>query len=305
MAKNHQSKKGKSPKEKAKAQAKNVLADMRASGIDVPRGSGRGYGDNLKQLALHMNQVHGKSLRGATVDDVTQFLVDKAVKNGQSSLNIIRQAAERMLRFTGQLGEVEKLQTIYTEKHEVLKSRAYSPEQIEAIAARQTEKHALATLVANEAGLRAHEMLNIARIDEINPHVRRSSSFKFAGREDTVAYVVKGKGGLKREIRLSHSVSERLEARRLEKPRFVMDREIRYTQRYDIGGGKRWSDSFSAASKRALGFSNGAHGCRHSYAQRRMDALTVGNRVEYEAALEAVSQELGHLRPGITKVYLR
>lgn len=53
----------------------------------------------------------------------------------------------------------------------------------------------------------------------------------------------------------------------------------------------------------ALGWSRGAHGVRHSYAQERMAELQRGLR--YDDALEVVSQELGHFRPGITREYLR
>ena len=71
-----------------------------------------------------------------------------------------------------------------------------------------------------------------------------------------------------------------------------------------ISGGKNWSNSFSAASKRVLGWSFGAHGVRHSYAQNRMDELQQRGFL-YPVALEIVSQALGHFRPDITEVYLR
>jgi len=82
------------------------------------------------------------------------------------------------------------------------------------------------------------------------------------------------------------------------------DREINYLQRYDIGGGHKWSCSFSKASSRTLFFSNGGHGLRHSYAQERMDELK-GLGLSRQVALETVSQELGHFRAEITEVYLR
>ena len=84
----------------------------------------------------------------------------------------------------------------------------------------------------------------------------------------------------------------------------VKDQKINYLQRYDIGAGKRWSDSFSKASKRTLFFSTGAHGLRHSYAQERMrELMSIG--FKRSLALETVSQEMGHFRPEITEVYLR
>ena len=62
--------------------------------------------------------------------------------------------------------------------------------------------------------------------------------------------------------------------------------------------------SFSKASNRALFFSNGGHGLRHSYAQERMDELK-GLGLSRQVALETVSQELGHFRAEITEVYLK
>jgi integrase len=103
---------------------------------------------------------------------------------------------------------------------------------------------------------------------------------------------------------LSKELADRLEDRRFDEPKQVTDRGVFYEQRYDIGGGKQFTDSFSKASDRALDWSTGAHGLRHSYAQERMDEL---QKIGYdrETALETVSQEMGHFRSEITEVYLR
>ena len=117
-------------------------------------------------------------------------------------------------------------------------------------------------------------------------------------------YTVSGKGGLIREIAISVGLAEQLESCRLNAPRKVTDRDIFYQQYYDLGGGKQWSDSFSKAAKRVLGWSTGAHGVRHTYAQARMRTLqSLG--MSYESALAVVSQEMGHFRGDITEVYLR
>ena len=54
----------------------------------------------------------------------------------------------------------------------------------------------------------------------------------------------------------------------------VRDRGVFYVQKYDLAGGKKFTDSFAKASERALGWSTGAHGLRHSYAQERLKNLT-------------------------------
>ena len=117
-------------------------------------------------------------------------------------------------------------------------------------------------------------------------------------------YVVAGKGGLRREVLLGRDIAARLEARRLKTPREVRDRGIVYRQHYDISGGNTWSKSFTDASERALGWSNGAHGLRHSYAQERMAELQHTGK-GYAQAREVLSQELGHFRADVVETYLR
>ena len=117
------------------------------------------------------------------------------------------------------------------------------------------------------------------------------------------SHTVVGKGGLVREVLLSVGLADRLEERRLEARASVVDRGVRYLQRYDIGGGHAFSASFSRASVEALGKSRGAHGMRHAYAQKRMRKLM--HHAEHRLALAIVSEELGHLRPDVVQTYLR
>jgi integrase len=183
-------------------------------------------------------------------------------------------------------------------------SRAYNTEQIARIAAHQATHNALATEIALAAGLRAHELLGLRRTHHREPDHRPAHSMKFSGiRESTIGYSVHGKGGLVREVRIPISLARRLEKTRLAEPRAATDRGINYQQMYAIGGGQPWSKSVSAASKKALGWSNGAHGLRHAYAQQRMAMLE--RHLPRSQALEVVSQEMGHFRPEITEVYLR
>jgi integrase len=176
---------------------------------------------------------------------------------------------------------------------------------VQLIAAAQTPRHALATRIAHAAGLRAHELLTLHLISEQPASGHRPwSPARFQGRADQVRYTVVGKGGLVREVALPRPLAVQLEARRLPGPTRVIDRQVYYMHCYDIGGGKGWSESFRAASHRALEWSTGAHGLRHSYAQERVEELqNLG--MDYHEALEVVSQEMGHFRPDITEVYLR
>ena len=65
-----------------------------------------------------------------------------------------------------------------------------------------------------------------------------------------------------------------------------------------------WSKSFTLRSKRELGFSRGAHGLRHGYAQARLSALK-SRGLNEGIAKTILSQELGHFRKEIVEVYLR
>jgi integrase len=223
---------------------------------------------------------------------------------GQKTLDQERQAIQLMQQHvTGHLALGERLPVIKSEQQQVLESRAYTPAQISAITERQTDKNALATEIAHAAGLRAHEILTLRRADERPADARPTRDEKFAVRQGE-RYTVVGKGGLCREVLIPHELANRLEATRLEQPERVTDRGVYYQSNYAIGGGQRWSNSFSQASNVALGRSTGAHGLRHSYAQERMGELQ-RDGLSYRDALQVVSQEMGHFRDSITEVYLR
>ena len=167
----------------------------------------------------------------------------------------------------------------------------------------QLKRNSLSTEIAYAAGLRGHELLTIRRIEERDPSSRSELAEKFQGREGK-RYTVKGKGGLVREVCIPSNLAQQLESRRLKSPVKVTDRSVHYAKYYDINGGKNWSSSFTQASKRTLGWSSGAHGLRHSYAQERMHELQ-SSGMKRDLALEVVSQEMGHFRKDITEIYLR
>lgn len=191
-----------------------------------------------------------------------------------------------------------------SEKETHLSTRSYTQAQVGRIALAQSERNSLATQIAHCSGLRAHELLTIRPENERPAATHREwRPERFAGREGE-RYTVAGKGGLVREVLLSRELAARLEATRLGEPRPVTDRGVNYRQQYDLAGGRARSQSFSAASQRELGFSNGAHGLRHSYAQERMEELQ-GRGMSYEQAKGTVAQEVGHFSAETTEAYLR
>jgi integrase len=182
-------------------------------------------------------------------------------------------------------------------------SRAYTAAQVERIAQTQSEANALATRIAYHAGLRAHELLTLRPAKEGKPSVHRVwSPARFRGRQGE-RYLVTGKGGLVREVLIPHDLARELETHRIT-PERVRDRGVIYTRCYHVGGGHAWSQSFSDCSQRELGWSTGAHGLRHSYAQERLRELQARG-IPYLTTRSIVSQELGHFRADMVLTYLR
>lgn len=289
-----------------KAQAEHAVSRKIALGTgrhDHPNdgrihslGTARGYEQALKGFADYLRQHHLGDLRSATEEEARHYLAERSQVVGQTTLDLDRQAIQIHLG--------QKLEIVCSSKESTLSTRSYTPAQVERIANAQSEANSLATRLAYHAGLRAHELLTLRPVGEraASGH-RQWNAERFTGREGD-SYTVAGKGGLVREVVLSRELVTALEARRLEEPRLVIDRGVHYNQHYDIGGGRTWSQSFSSASKRELGFSNGGHGLRHSYAQERMNELQQRGQ-RYDQAKATVAQEVGHFDRNTTEAYLR
>ncbi|MDH5509361.1 MAG: site-specific integrase [Nitrospinota bacterium] len=256
------------------------------------------YERHLSNVAQWLENTRaGHGLPKLTAEEAMRYLNDKAAIASQSEVDQCRQAMECHLG--------RKLSRVRSEQSHVSSGRSYSSDQLKAIRYSQSERNAFSTQIADAAGLRAHELLTIAPISERPPSEHRNwDKAIFAGREDWKRYTVIGKGGLCREVRLPSNVASRLEERRLAMPESRRDRGVNYLSRYDLPGGNSWSKSFGEASLRVLGFSNGAHGCRHSFAQRAMETYQ-SRGYSYCDSLASVAQELGHFHPKVTEVYLR
>lgn len=263
-------------------------------------GTARNYQAALTRAAEYDRAKGGRGIRTWDREQATAYLTERARTVGQKTLDLDRQA----LQILPNTGRLPRVRSENTKPGLADQGRAYTPAQVRAIAQAQTAHNGLATEIAHAAGLRAHELLTLQPAAQRAPSTHRTwSEDRFAGREG-VRYTVEGKGGLVREVQVPRALAERLEALRLDSPRTVTDRGIRYEQHYAIGGGSSWSQSCTAASQRTLGYSSGAHGLRHSYAQSRVSELqSVG--YTYDRALSAVSQEMGHFRADITEIYLR
>ncbi len=286
----------------ADKQAANVMKQIQGKVISSV-GTVRNYENSLSKVAEYANRELNCGLKEITPEQAHQYLTDRSVEVGQKTLDMERQAIQSMMyHVSNKLGTDEKLSVIKSESKQILISRSYTQEQVSMVANSQNDRNSLSTEIAHAAGLRAHELFTIQRIDERKPDERPALESKFSQRNG-LRYTVEGKGGLVREIQIPKYLSERLEQYRLDTPKELVDRGINYLTRYNIAGGKNWSNSFSSASNRSLNWSGGGHGLRHSYAQERMNELQ--QHMTRDQALEVVSQEMGHFRPDITEVYLR
>lgn len=291
-----------SPESQGAKQSASVMKEIQGDVIQSV-GTVRNYEQSLKNIATELAR-NGESLRDITADKAVSYLEARASEVGQSALNMERQALQvMMVNVTNQLKQGETLTVIKSQKETSFQSKSYSEYQINSISQKQAEHNALATQIAYSTGLRAHELITLSPVNERSADERPSLSEKFSQREGVI-YTVTGKGGLTREVSIPKDLAVKLEERRFETPMPVTDRGINYEQKYDIGAGQSWSKSFSKVSTSQLGYSNGAHGLRHTYAQERMTELR-SEGLSRDKALEVVSQEMGHFRPEITEVYLR
>jgi integrase len=292
----------------SRSQAKQAVAQKLA--LNTPRhgnsndgkihslGTARAYTQALQGYAEFIRESNGGSLfrAGMKPEMAMSYLQHRAGEVGQKTLDLDRQAIQMHIG--------NQLPVVKSSMETRLTCRSYTADQVKMVAASQTERNGLATEIAYGAGLRAHELLTLQKAGERGPSPHREwTKGRFTGR-DGERYTVQGKGGLIREVMIPRDLADRLEALKLAEPRNVTDRGIHYRQLYDINGGNRWSKSFTTAASRTLGWSRGAHGLRHGYAQERMEELQRSG-MKYEQAKGIVAQEVGHFDKETTEVYLR
>ncbi|MDD1016949.1 site-specific integrase [Pseudomonas rubra] len=286
---------------KPSTQAKILSKSMYNSGLISGLGTSHSYEASLKLAAQWLRSSGRGALHELTPKAAKAYLHERSREVGQKTLDRDRQALQAVLRQIGKLNDKQRLNVIKAEKPQSLRSRNYTPDQVQRIISHQTVRNGFSTELAATAGLRAHELRTLLPASERPMDDRPADPEKF---REGVRYTVVGKGGLVREVSLPSHLAAQLETRRLDEPVIVIDRLIHYRSFYDIAGGQAWSQSFSRASNSALGFSNGAHGLRHSYAQDRNREIQA-RLGEVQRAKAIVSQELGHFRPEITDTYLR
>lgn len=295
-----------------KSQAMHYAREIRNMGRSQSLGTLRIDEAALTRFARYLKENKLGSLKEFTAAKINpernQVILDYLTTRRQKGLtqSTIDQDRQSLQRLSGE--KFLRAKATLAKGGKASHYRHYTLEQISLIADTQKPHNSLATKIAAYAGIRAHELITLRSVSE-RPKSERDregqvwEDRRFSGLSGRL-YSVVGKGGLCREVVLSHELAHALEAVKLDQPRKVTDRGIHYHQFYDLSGGQKWSQSFTQASQKELGWSDGAHALRHTYAERRLDQL-LKSGLTRERSLRIIAQEMGHFRSEITEVYLR
>jgi len=291
----------------AKAQAVHAVSQRlaigkarhgsRDDGLIHSIGTAVAYAQSIATFTQWLQSERLGDLRGAGRVEALRYLELRSTEVGQAQLNKDRQAIQSHLG--------ERLPVLKSEVEVIRGSKLYTAEQLAMIREHQSPPHALATAIVEATGIRSHELLTLRPAAEQPRSSHRDwRSDLHAGIEGHLFSVV-GKGGLVRDIRVPFHLAERLErlaAARHAAPQRIIDRHVHYESLYGIGG-QAWSQSFSAASRRALGWSAGGHSIRATWACARVEQLqSMGYGID--DAKSITSQNLGHFRPDVLDYYL-
>lgn len=246
---------------------------------------------------LHKNR-DGKHLKNSTIADAGVYLEDRAANRKQSTIDLDRQAINLHLH------SEEALPFIASKLLTTPQNRAYSQKQIALLMEHADEALRLSIALVVDAGLRSMELVSIACPNQLMASPRDWNAGLFTGREGARQFVVHGKGGLLREVRVSQKFTDQLMRCARPRPARVSHRGAHLTAHFLLNAGHQFSIDFGKLSKKVLGFSHGAHGLRHSFAQRRRNELLCCG-FSLQESIEILSQELGHFSIANTLAYLR
>ncbi len=252
----------------------------------------------LAVYAKWLLKLNGRHLKNSKLQDAKAYLSEIASTKKQSTVSLARQAINMHIHPT------TPLVFVTSQVPTIPKNRAYSRKQIDLLCACADPLLRFSILLAADAGLREMELMSIAPKCALSSSARNWSNDRFRGRHGDQGYVVHGKGGLLREVYVSHGLAIELDSHLRPEMLRVRHRGAHLNSYFDLMGGHEFAIKFGRLSKKILGFSNGAHGLRHSFAQNRRDQLICCG-FSIEEAIQILSQELGHFSTKNTLAYLR
>ena len=179
---------------KPEKQAKDLVKELWKDGKIKSLGTERGYRQALKTAAEWSKSQRlkdGAGLRNISPEEAKQYLTSRSGAIGQKALDMERQALQALMQHTGKLAPDERLERTQSMQEIIEKTRSYTREQVALITQRQTPQHQIATRIALEAGLRAHELHTLRRAEEKPADPRPTSDEKFSGRPEGGPKVVR------------------------------------------------------------------------------------------------------------------
>jgi integrase len=271
------------------------LGDLNAVAVRSV-GTENGYRSAIDQYHQWLEAYRFSPQEAQTTAMLLEFLEEYSEAHAQASVDHMRLALQKC--YSVKLGHIKSCLP------QIVRGRAYHLRELERVLERQRPRNQLSVLLCIDAGLRAHECITLLPRDCGEPSSHRDwSPDRFAGRQSYTLFLVKGKGGLVREVAVSAPLAEAINQTRRSQPITVTDRGIRHQSYFDLAGGQALSASFTSASQKALGWSLGLHGLRHAFAQERLQVLL--KILGPERALLVLSQELAHFRESVSLLYLR
>jgi integrase len=252
----------------------------------------------LTGYARWLLQTRGKHLKHATSVDAQQYLEFKASNHSQSTVSLARQSINFHILPNTPIAFISS--NVPTEP----KNRAYTMKQIDLLVDSASPALGMSILIAADAGLREMELITICESSFLKESGRDWKSERFTGRHNDEIFVVRGKGGLHRQVRLNKGLAVKLRSLRRPVAVQVNHRGAHLVSHFELIAGHQLASQFGRLSKAVLGFSHGAHGLRHTFAQRRRNELICSGFSLVEAVV-ILSQELGHFSIKNTLAYLR
>ena len=260
-------------------------------------GTERNHVSALTVFAKWLINDSNKHLKNATSNDATRYLYERSIIVRQKTLDMDRQALNMNMNFQ------TDIKFILSEVETHVENRAYTQPQLDYLILKAPHDLKLSIELASNAGLRSMELITLSPPLTLCQSDRNWHEHRFAGRSNDESFIVHGKGGLHREIRLSPELADRIKQLTRPAPVTVSNRETHLTSYFDLMGGHTFCLKFSLLSKKVLGFSYGAHGLRHTFAQKRLlELMCLGH--DTEIALIILSQEMGHFSTTNTMTYL-
>lgn len=126
---------------KAETQAKNVIKGLTKTKRIKSLGTARNYMQSLKTVASWSKDIGINGIQAMSIEQARMYLDYRAEIVGQKALDMERQAIQAMMHFNGKLQPKQTLYRVKSLLEEIKRSRAYTPEQANAISQRQTVKH--------------------------------------------------------------------------------------------------------------------------------------------------------------------